>query len=292
MKITLLAAAFAVCAPFGFAQSAPSPDGPPAVIQIVRESIKEGRESAHRKVEQDYANVLRKNKFPYHYLALSAESGPNEALFLQAFPSFAAIEEGGKMIQKSAAMKTDLDLVEARDGELRTESRTMIAVFRKDLSYMPAEMLPVGKFRYMMIDNYRVKLGQNEKFMDGAKVLLDGYKKSNMPLSILCYQVIAGAPNGVYLFVLPMDSLKQLDGMPAIDKALADALGAETLKQFTRGEGDVFQNMETSLYSVSPEMSYLPKEEEDAAPEFWRPKVTSLHAAPKDTVAKQTAPKP
>jgi hypothetical protein len=39
-------------------------------------------------------------------------------------------------------------------------------------------------------------------------------------------------------------------------------------------------------------MSYLPKEEEDAAPEFWRPKVTSLHAAPKDTVAKQTAPKP
>jgi hypothetical protein len=289
MKMTLIAAALAVCAPLAFAQSTPA-DGPPAVLQITREAVKEGKGAAHRRVEQDYANAYRKNKFPFHYLGLSAESGPNEALFLAAFPSFAALEESDKLSQKSP-MKNDLELVEARDGELRAESRTLTAVFRKDLSYMPANALPVAKFRYMMIDNYRVRLGQNDGFMAGAKALLDGYRKANIDVSITCYQVIAGAPNGVYLFLIPMNSLKEMDMARANDKALVDAVGADVLSRMRKGEGEVFQNMESTLYSVSPEMSYLTKEDEDADASYWRPKVTAARLATKEAAAKEAAPK-
>jgi hypothetical protein len=290
MKITLIAAALAVCAPLAFAQSTAPNDGPPAVITIGHEAIKEGKGAAHRKVEQDFANVFRKNKFPFHYLALSSESGPGEVVFLQAFPSFAAIEEGDKLIGK-APMKTELDLIEARDGELRAESRSLTTVFRKDLSYLPANPIPISKLRYVMIDTYRVRLGQNESMLAGAKVLLGGYQKINLPLTILCYQVIAGAPNGVYLFLIGMDSLKQLDDLQAEDKALADAVGADALSRLTKGEGDVFQTMESTLYSVSPEMSYVSKEDEDVDPAFWRPKVTAIHPPAKGTVAKEAAPK-
>jgi len=269
MKITLAAAALAACAPLAFAQSTP-PNGPPAVIQIGRETIKEGKGAAHRRAEQDYANAFRKNKFPFHYLGLSAESGPNEAVFLSAYPSFAAIEEGDKLEQK-APLKNDLELVEGRDGELRSHSRNMTAVFRRDLSYLPAKPLPVGKIRYVMIDNYRVRLGQNDRFMEGGKVILGGYQKANLDETILCYQIIAGAPNGVYLFLVPMSSLKEMDSARANQKALADAVGAEALGRITKGEGEVFQTMESSLYAVSPEMSYLTKEDEDADPAFWRP---------------------
>jgi hypothetical protein len=285
MKITFIAAALAACAPFAFAQS-PAPEGPPAVITIGHEAIKEGKSAAHRKVEQDYANAFRKNKFPFHYLGLSAESGPSEVVFLSAYASFAAIEEAGTLEEK-APLKNELELVEARDGELRSESRSMTAVFRKDLSYLPANSLPVPKFRYVMIDTYRVRLGQNESFMAGAKMLLAGYQKANLPLSIVCYQVIAGAPNGVYLFLLPMDSLKQMDGMMANDKALAEAIGTDNLQKITKGEGEVFQTMESTLYTVSPEMSYLPKEEEDVDPGFWRPKVTAVHPASKEEKAQK-----
>src|SRR5579862_6864060 len=291
MRISFLAAVFAACAPFAFAQSTPE-NGPPAVIQIGRETIKEGREAAHRKVEADFANAVRKAKSPYHYLALSAESGPNDVLFLEGFPSFAAIEENEKLGQKPP-LKSELELINARDGELRTESRSMTAVFRPDMSYLSSSNpIQIGKIRYMMIDNYRVRLGKNEGFTEGGKMLLDGYKKANVPLSVICYQVIAGAPNGVYLFITPLESLKQLDGMQAMDKALADAVGADAIKRLEAGEGDVFQNMETSLYAVSPEMSYMSKEEEDVDPSFWRPKMTAIHPAPKETVAKQTSDKP
>jgi hypothetical protein len=289
MKITLIVAALAAYAPMTFAQSAPA-GGPPAVLQIQREMNKEGKGAAHRKVEQEYTNAFRKNKVPYYYLGLSTESGPNEFLFLSAYDSFAAMEESDKVSQKEP-LKNELQLLEARDGELRAESRGMTAVFRPDLSYMPANALPVPKFRYVMIDNYRVRLGQNEGMMAGAKVLLDGYRKSNFPMSVICYQVIAGAPNGVYLFLIPMESLKQLDGMQAADKALRDAVGADVLGRLTKGEGEVFQNMETTLYAVSPEMSYLPKEEEDVDPAFWRPKVTTTHQPSKEPGAKATAAK-
>ena len=290
MKLTLFAAALAVCAPMAFAQSTPQDGGPPAVLQIGREMIKEGKGAAHRRVESDWANALRRNKFPYHYLGLTPESGPSEAVFLQAYPSFAAIEDSDKLTEK-APLKGDIELLDARDGELRTESRSVIAVYRKDLSYLPANPLPVSKFRYMMIDNYRVRLGQNEGFMAGAKTILGGYKKANIDLTVICYQVIAGAPQGVYLFLMPMDSLKALDNMPAMDKALGEALGEDTMKRMTKGEGDVFQNMESTLYAVSPEMSYLSKEDEDADASFWRPKVTAARQATKEAPAAKEAPK-
>ena len=70
--------------------------------------------------------------------------------------------------------------------------------------------------------------------------------------------MVAGAPNGVYLFLIGMDSLKQMDALGTQDKALADAVGADALSRLTKGQGDVFQTMESNLYSVSPEMSYLP----------------------------------
>ncbi|HEV3329583.1 MAG TPA: hypothetical protein VG096_01290 [Bryobacteraceae bacterium] len=289
MKMTFLAAAFAACAPVVFAQSTPE-NGPPAVLQITREGVKEGKGAAHRKVEQDYANAFRRNKFPFHYLGLTAESGPNEAWFLAAYPSFAAMEEGDKLSQKTP-LKNDLELAEGRDGELRSESRSMTAVFRKDLSYMPANALPVGKFRYMEIANYRVRLGQSEAFMAGAKIILDGYRKANIDQSIICYQVISGAPNGVFLFLIPMDSLKQMDKGMANDKALADAVGADVMTRFRKGEGEIFQNMESTLFAVSPEMSYLTKEDEEADASFWRPKVTAARATKETVAAKETAAK-
>ena len=287
MKLTLLAAACAVCAPLVFAQSSPQ-NGPPAVLMITREMVKEGKGAAHRRAEQEYANAYRRNKFPYHYLGLSTMAGPNEALFLAAYPSFAAVEEADKLGEKGT-LKADVEAAEARDGELRAESRTLTAVFRPDLSYFPANPLPVSKFRYMMVDNYRVRLGQNDGFMAGAKMILDGYKKASINESIICYQVIAGAPSGVYLFLIPMDSLKQMDNYMANQKALADAVGEDSLKRATKGEGDVFQNMESSLYAVSPEMSYMSKEDEDADASYWRPKVTAARAATKEPAAKEPA---
>src|SRR5690349_10537120 len=137
---------------------------PPAVLQIGRESVKEGRSAAHRKVEADWARAFRKARFPYHYLALEAMTGAsNEVWFLSAYPSFDAMQDSDQQMQ-NGALKNEMELLESRDGELRSTSRSMIAVYRKDMSYH-ADRANIGKSRYMSITTFRVKLGHEADFM-------------------------------------------------------------------------------------------------------------------------------
>jgi hypothetical protein len=55
-----------------FSQEAPA--GPPPVLQIQREVIKEGKTAAHEKTEAEFVRAFRKAKFPGHYLAITTMS--------------------------------------------------------------------------------------------------------------------------------------------------------------------------------------------------------------------------
>jgi hypothetical protein len=260
--------------------------GPPAVLEILREAIKEGRSAAHEKVETDYARMFRKNKFPFHYIALSSMTGPGEVWFVSTFPSFAAVEQGEKESQKPG-FKAENDQLDARDGEVRSTSRTMFAVYRKDMSYHP-ELANIGKTRYVNIESFRVKLGHTEDFMTGSKMFTAAFEKANVKSPMLAYQVVMGAPEGLFLFIEPMESLKTLDEMPAREKALMEAMGMETFQRMMKGTGDVFTSIDSSLFSVNPKMSYVSKETEDVDPAFWRPKVTSAKPAADTKPAEKT----
>lgn len=267
MKTTLLSILFASSVATVFAQ-------PPAVLQITRETIKEGKAGAHRKTEREFVASFRKNKFPYYYIALTTESGANEVWFLDALPSFAALEDSDQLSNKEP-LKTEIESADARDGDLRLTSRSMTAVFRPDLSYLPPNSLALAKLRYMMIASYRVRLGHDEDFMAGGKQIIDAYKKAKFDSAVITYQVATGVPEGLYLLMFPMASLKELDEQPAREKALVEAMGADNFQRLMKGAGDMFQTMDSTLFAVSPEMSYVSKETEDADPGFWRPKTSS-----------------
>ncbi|MBZ5608985.1 MAG: hypothetical protein LAP38_12050 [Acidobacteriia bacterium] len=281
MRNPLVAMALAGCVLPLCAQPTP----PPPVLQITRETIKEGKGAAHRRTEQDYANAFRKNKSPYNYIALTTESGSNEVWFASAYASFAALEESDKLSGK-APLKNDIELVEARDGELRASSRTMTAVLRMDMSYLPPNGVTIGKTRYVMIETFRVRLGHDDEFQVGAKMFTDAYRKANSQSPVFMYSLIAGAPEGTYLVVQPLASLKELDDEPARMKAVVDAMGAANFGRLMKSEGDVFQAMESTLFAVSPEMSYASKAIEDEDPGFWRPKASSAPAKSKESTPK------
>jgi hypothetical protein len=249
---------------------------PPAVMGIIREAVKEGHSAAHEKVEADWSGAMRKHNFPYHDLALTSMTGPAEALFLLPAKSFAEVEQASKEMQKPA-LRAEIDLLEARDGELRSSSRTMYAVYRKDMSYRP-ELVNVGKTRYVGVSAFRLKLGHMEDFMAGSKKFLAADEKAGLKEPMVAYQVIAGAPDGLFLFMQPMESLKMLDEMPANDKAVAEAMGNEEFQRMMKGAGDVFTSIEYSLFAVNPRMSYVSKETEDVDPAFWRPKMSPAKA--------------
>lgn len=269
MKPTLLVVAVASCVATLSAQQG----GPPPVLQITREAIKEGKGAAHRKVEADYANMFRKAKYSVNYIALNSSSGP-EVWFVSALPSFAAIEQSDKEEDKEP-LKSALALVEARDGELRTSSHTITAVLRPDLSYMPQDAVPLPKIRYAMVETFRVRLGRDEDFAAGGKMITGAMAKAKFKTAGYMYQVVAGAPEGTYMVFAPMASLKELDEQPAREKAMIEAMGADNYSRMMKGTGDVIQSIEATIFSVSPEMSYPGKDIEDADPAFWKPKAAA-----------------
>lgn len=252
---------------------------PPAVMGITREAIKEGHGAAHEKVEADWAAAFRKRNLPFHSLALTSMTGPGEVWFLLPSKSFAEVERAGQEFQKSG-LKSEIEMLEARDGELRSNSRTMYAIYRKDMSYHP-ELVNIGKTRYVGVTTFRLKLGHMGDFMEGSKKFLEADEKAGLKTPQVVYQVVAGAPEGMFLFMEPMESLKTLDEMPARDKAVSEAMGSEDFQRMMKGAGDVFTSIEYSLFAVNPRMSYVSKDTEDVDPAFWRPKMSPGKAASK-----------
>jgi hypothetical protein len=263
------------------AQSAPAQNHePPAVMQIVRESVKEGRSAAHEKVESDWAAAFRKRNFSVHSVALTSMTGPSEAWFLVGYPSFAAVDQAGQEMQKPG-LKAEMDMLDARDGELRSNSRTMYAVYRKDMSYRP-DLVNLGKTRYVAVLSFRLKLGHMDDFVEGGKKFLAADEKAGLKTPSVAYEVIAGAPADQFLFLEPMESLKTLDNAPARQKAVADAMG-EDYQRLMKGAGDVFTSIDYSFFAINPRMSYVSKETEDVDPAFWRPKMGTSKPATNNT---------
>jgi hypothetical protein len=280
MRIGITTVALAIGALPAIAQEPPKPA---PVLQIFRESIKEGRGAAHEKVEGEYAAAFRKANFPGHYVALSAMSGTGEVWFVQPAPSFGATEDWMKAEEKEP-LKSAVAMLDARDGELRSGSRSMYAVFHSELSYNLAKFNPY-KARFFSVGTYRLKLGQEQAFTKAAQTLFAAYEKANIDECIVGYQVVAGAPSGTYLFIVGMDSLKFMDDAPARSKSLMEAMGEDQFSQFMKGTGDLIASIESTLFQVKPGMSYVGQAAIDADPAFWKPK-----PAPKPAAAPSAAP--
>jgi hypothetical protein len=58
-------------------------------------------------------------------------------------------------------LKTSLDNLDLRNGELRASSRQMWAVYRPDFSYKP-ENLKLAKTRYGDVATFRLKVGKDD----------------------------------------------------------------------------------------------------------------------------------
>jgi hypothetical protein len=201
---------------------------PSKVLLVVQEFIKEGKSGAHSKSESAFIETLRKVKFPAHVLGLTSITGTSEAWFLEGYDSFAAIAES-----RAAMNRPEFGPLEQVDSALRTGSRTLIAVYRPELSNA-VENINLAKARYFDIET-----------VQGSVASPSGNRQPRET-----YEVVSGAPDGTYLVLKPMESMKALD------------------EDHSREPGG-----EALLFSIDPKMSLVPKEWTAADPAFWAPKL-------------------
>jgi hypothetical protein len=172
-----------------FTLSAQQP-GPPKVLRIYREDIKEGKGSAHEKVETRWAQTMARLKYPANSLALTSMSGTSQAWFLEGHETFASIGEAEAFFNKPA-YRADIDALDAQDAELRASSRQWIAVFRNDLSYRTGEMMGgIAKARYFNVVIFRIHQGRDQEFADVAKTAVAASQKAGNDQAVAVRQVV------------------------------------------------------------------------------------------------------
>jgi hypothetical protein len=270
-----------------FILSAQQP-GPPKVLRIFREDVKEGKGPAHEKVEARWAQTMARFKYPANTLALTSLTGTSQAWFLEGHDSFAGIGEAEAFSSKPA-YRSEIDALDAQDAEVRSSSRQWIAVFRNDLSYRIGPMLEsLPKARYVNVLIFRVHQGRDQEFVDLAKTAVAALGKSGSDQPVAVYQVFSGAPSGMYLLFEPSASLKTLDDAPARGEAMFNAMGDAGAKRFIKSSGEILASTESLLFNINPKMSYPPKEVAAGDPDFWTPKAAKPAAKPagKPTAAK------
>jgi len=250
-----------------YAQEAPA--GPPAVVQVIREDVKEGRDAAHEKTESAVMQALAKAKYPNQVFGMTNVTGTSQAWFLEGFASFAAMEESAGFLAKIPEFGT----LDAADAEMRAGSRLYIAVYRPDLSF-GVDKINLPKCRYFTINTLRIRGGQEQEFTDLAKQVIAALQKAGDDQGAATYQVVSGAPNGTFMLFEPIESLKSMDSYPQRQQALMQALGDAGRAKVAKAGADIIANEESVLFRINPKMSYVTKEFASQDPDFWMPKTT------------------
>jgi hypothetical protein len=271
-RILALMAAFALLTPavVAIAQTQGKMEpGPPKVLNIIREESKPGKTMAHRKHEAAWTQAfIQAGGFPYS-LGMSSVTGPDEDWFTTGFESFAALEKYGESLESKPAYQKVMETYVPKESDFVSESRTITARYRPELSYKPDFKL--GEYKYFNVAMVRYKLGSDPAEI--SKILNTARDKANMENHVVAYQVNSGMPVGTYIYFTPIKSLSEWDQPP--NQAYTDALKEA---KFDDEVAKSVQNVEFRLFAFNPKLSYMPESVTKLNPAFWTPKTQTAKA--------------
>jgi len=267
---------------------AQEPSGPPPVLRVIREDVKEGKEAAHEKTENAVMQAAARLNYPTAVLGMIAATGTSQAWFLEGYSSFAKLAETNRFFESHPEMGA----LDVADAENRTSSRAIMAVLRPEMSYA-TDKANLVKARYFNIITIRIRGGQEQEFTELAKMMVNAAAKSGNEQPVATYQAVSGAPNGTFFLMEPMESLASMDGAAQRSQALNQALGDTGLKRLAKAGAETIANEESILFAINPQMSYPPKAWVTQDPGFWGPKPTekTVTKAPKKPASKAAGEK-
>jgi len=289
----VVAATLAASAAVTLAQTPAAPPGPGApakMIRIVREQVKPGKAAAHDKFEASWVQAATRGGSKIHYLALSSLTGAPESWFIDGHDSFEALAAAVKEEDANTALTSALEMLSAQESDFLSNSQSIIARYREDLSYH-ANPANLAQTKFMGVYRETVKAGYSNDYEQAGRMLLSGYEKAGIKDERwAAYQVVAGMPDGTYLYFAPMGALKEAD----VDnsKAFREAAGEDNrarMREINR-EAIVPGSGQFTIFAMSPKTSFVSKEFASADPDFWTPKPAA--AASSKVAAKQDVKKP
>lgn len=291
MRFAKVVVALAALGSLALPTFAQEPLAAPPVMRITVEDIKPGSMATHEKSVGSYMALFSRLQAPQSRLGMVPVSGDqNQVVYLEGFPSFEALEASDKKLEAALAaapaLQAEMEALERSGGPLHASQRSMIAVFRPDLSYRPLSAPAVGKSRYCGVTTSRIKVGHTPDYESYVKQLNRAREKANIQESTSVFQVVSGAPLGTFMTFTANRSLAEIDaaraGMAVRNKAVDEALGGEEVVRQRRELAEAtFVEARSALYAFNPKLGTPVAQIATADPDFWAPKVSGKALAVK-----------
>ncbi len=249
--------------------------GPAPILVIYREDVKVGKVESHERLESEFVRAYAQSDWGTPYLAMTSVTGPTEAWFLAPYQTLDALEQELRGEDHATGrLKTALDQISAREADELEAQRSMIAMYRQDLSMNPPT--DVARDRYVSVATYHVRPGHDMEFEEAAKMVRGAYEKSGVDMHWTVYQVLSGAPSGTYLVLETMKRLAGIAPVPARMKMFETALGTDGHEKLAHLSSAAIAMSDRQLFAFDPKMSYPPAQFTKADPEFWKPVETTM----------------
>ena len=111
------------------------PTPPPPLIQRFREVVKVGRGDAHEALERAWAVAYANSKLPVYSIAMTAMTGPNDAIWMSGWASFKDFDDANTAIAKNKELTAAISQYSAKDADYINDAVATIWALRPDLSY-------------------------------------------------------------------------------------------------------------------------------------------------------------
>lgn len=194
-------------------------------------------------------------------LGLMPVSGPSETWLVEMHDSFASIENIDKALGgtfESLGARPEL----AGDDVL-SPSRALVALYRPAWSYRPEEaMRLLPKAHYFQVSIFR-NHGDEAAFGEVVRSRKAGLDSINLDRPDIVYEVVSGAPSGMYLILAP------LTGLRALDEGLANRISDGRTQETAKKSAAADISREHLLFRIEPRMSYVSEEFAASDPDFW-----------------------
>jgi hypothetical protein len=263
------------------------PTPPPPLIQRFREVVKVGRGDAHETLERAWAVAYANSKLPVYSIALTAMTGPNDAIWMSGWSSFKEFDDANMAIAKNKELTAAISQFSAKDADYISDAVATIWALRPDLSYR--DTVDWSQMHAYEILTVRARPGHNDDLKRIVDKLAATHKAARTSAHWAMYQGMMGVPDGTYLVLVPHKSVADLDIGMKEDAQFGKALGEAGGKELEKLSSDGIISVETNLFAVNAKTSYVSDAWRAADVDFWKGSAVMQAGAP---VEKKTAKKP
>jgi hypothetical protein len=156
--------------------------------------------------------------------------------------------------EKTPALKTELDKIDAAEGDLLESKRDITATYQPDISYRPK--FDWSEVRYWEIIWVHLRTGHHDEYIENRRMTRQEHEKGAFDTHQMMYAVQSGEPSGTFMVIRPMKTLSLLDDLHAHNDGEPVTPEEEQKKVALWAASGLTE--EEAFFHVVPDMSYVP----------------------------------